>query len=163
MTLQLLTAHKAKATAFTEVSPRSWQTTQFQAQNSGNQIHLTVPTPTNFTLSSTVQTQLRDRKDLFEDDTIRSIRHLIFERHCSRLLWIYHSWIPSSPQWLLDFDLSLRNWSQLQNLWIQSVKQKLNSKDFACTKATRLQVLYQIPAASCTHWVGAMAAFWRQA
>jgi len=137
MTLQLLTHTKQSNCIHWGYRPRSWKTNTVPSPNSGNQIHLNSPTPQTSHFHPTVQTHFRVARSLFEDDTDKSIMSSHFEGTALDALNL-PSWIPSNPNGFGFRSFSLRNLKPLQTYDPVS-EAELNSKDFACTKATRLQ------------------------
>jgi len=149
-------SHEAKATAFTEPIARSWKQQQskpklrepdpFDGSNSQKTSHF----------HPTVHTQLpRSQRYVWGWYQKGQLCPLLSE---STALDCFNlpSWIHIKPQWLVGFQpIRWRTRSQLWTLWsVREAEAKLEGTSHAW-KATRLQVLYQVPAASwCIH--GAM-------
>ena len=77
---------------------------------------------------------------MFEDDTDKVKYVLSFLKGTALDCFEAVILDPIEPQWLSDFDLFVeeKNLKPTSEPMIQLAKQKPNSKDFACTKATRL-------------------------
>src|SRR5882724_9030693 len=127
-------SHEAKATTFAEAiskvlkmnnssKPKLWEPDPFHGSNSRKLCIFILQCKLNFW----------DRRDLFEDDT-NKVNYVL-----SFLKGNLASWILLNPHGFQISIFSLRNLKPTLEPMIQSVKQKWNLKDSACTKAIRLQ------------------------
>jgi len=138
MKLQLPTDTKLKQMHWLKQLARSWKT-------------ITVPSPTLGTRSIQwfwlsqlctfiLQCKLnfQDHKALFEDNTNKVNYVLSFLKGTA--LDCFESTIldPIEPIWLLVFNLFFEELKANLETMIQLAKQKLNLKDFTCTKAIKL-------------------------